>query len=276
MGQAKLKQQSAFPSELIEEWESEDCVNFSIALARLTGWLIHVDWWSTSTKQYEPVSVNDMHPLRVYVGDNGHRIFDVRGNKSIFEFTDKIIRSLAFKIAKGPGGVRTKFYGEDALAKLPLKHPPVESKIQKIMLDIQSNQHFLSSIPIRKPPMIPAHKAAEFTFGRCSAYTEALKEVTGETAVGLLAVRFSPHFELTERGDSGYFHSIIQHANGMGEDSWGKASIDDIAARFGVLEYRISDQEHEFVVQNHLSNSKELYLEALEDARDLIKLYRRP
>ncbi len=48
MGEAKIKQRAAFAPKLIEEWEAENCVNFAVALARLTGWLLHVDWWSTS------------------------------------------------------------------------------------------------------------------------------------------------------------------------------------------------------------------------------------
>ena len=44
MGQSKIKQREGFPPKLIEEWEADDCVNFAVALARLTGWLLHVDW----------------------------------------------------------------------------------------------------------------------------------------------------------------------------------------------------------------------------------------
>lgn len=43
MGQSKIKQREGFPPKLIEEWEADDCVNFAVALARLTGWLLHVD-----------------------------------------------------------------------------------------------------------------------------------------------------------------------------------------------------------------------------------------
>lgn len=39
MGQAKIKQRAAFAPQFVEEWESDDCVNFAVALARLTGWL---------------------------------------------------------------------------------------------------------------------------------------------------------------------------------------------------------------------------------------------
>lgn len=60
MGQAKIKQRTAFRSQLVENWEADDCVNFAVALARLTGWLIHVDWWSTSTEHKEDIPLGKL------------------------------------------------------------------------------------------------------------------------------------------------------------------------------------------------------------------------
>jgi hypothetical protein len=68
MGQAKIRQREGFAPKLIEEWEAEDCVNFAVALARITGWLLHVDWLTPSDEEDIPES--ELKPLRVYVGDN--------------------------------------------------------------------------------------------------------------------------------------------------------------------------------------------------------------
>ena len=64
MGEAKIKQRAAFAPQLIESWEADGCVNFAIALARLTGWLLHVDWWAPSSR--EDIPPDQLKPLRVY------------------------------------------------------------------------------------------------------------------------------------------------------------------------------------------------------------------
>ena len=82
MGQAKIKQRVAFAPHLIAAWEAEGCVNFAFALARLTGWLLHVDWWTPSTDYTVDTPIEQMRPLRVYAADNHDLIFDVRGVKT--------------------------------------------------------------------------------------------------------------------------------------------------------------------------------------------------
>jgi len=86
MGQAKLKPRLAFPPELIVEWEADNCVNFAVALARMTGWLLHVDWWVPSVDPNTNIPIEHWKPLRVYVADHGQRIFDVRGTRSLEDF----------------------------------------------------------------------------------------------------------------------------------------------------------------------------------------------
>jgi hypothetical protein len=48
VGQAKIKRQAAFSDDLIAGWETDQCVHFAVALARMTGWLLQVDWWTPS------------------------------------------------------------------------------------------------------------------------------------------------------------------------------------------------------------------------------------
>lgn len=91
MGQAKLRQRAAFDAKLIEGWEADQCVNFAVALARLTGWLLHVDWWQPSTDPDADLPDEVLRPLRVYVADNRDNIFDVRGVRTIEEFTRRTI-----------------------------------------------------------------------------------------------------------------------------------------------------------------------------------------
>lgn len=274
MGQAKIKQRTAFAPQLIEEWESDDCVNFAIALARLTGWLLHVDWWATSTEHRRDIPPDQLKPLRVYVADNQDRIFDVRGVKSIAEFNERIVVNLARKIGSGYGGVLTRFYEEVKLSSLPLRSQPDEEKIACAMIEIQANSHFLSAIPVRNLPCIPSHHAARFTYGLCAAFAEAMCQLTGLQPAALLAVRFSPLFEETRRGESGYFHSVVLHADGMAEDSWGKASLEEISSRFGVIEFKISGDEHRVVIENLQRSSSDRYEVALKDAIELIQMHR--
>lgn len=107
MGQAKIKQRTDFAPQLIEEWEADDCVNFAVGLARLTGWLLHVDWWSISTERKEDIPLDQLRPLRVYVADNHDQIYDVRGIRSIHEFNEGILFKLIRKSGLGNGGGAT-------------------------------------------------------------------------------------------------------------------------------------------------------------------------
>lgn len=274
MGQAKLKQRVAFAPQLVVEWEADDCVNFAVALARLTGWLLHVDWWSTSTEQRDDIPLDQLKPLRVYVADNRDRIFDVRGIRSIVDFNKRVLMDRIHKIGTGSGGVYTRHYDEAGLASLPLRSSPDEAKIGRAMAEIQSNRYFLAGIPARKPPCIPAYQAARFTYGLCAAFAEAMRELTGLQPVALLAIRFSPLFEGTRRSESGYFHSVVLHPDGMAEDSWGKASLEDIASRFGVIEFKTSSDEHRIVIEKIQRSSIDRYESALRDASDLIRTHR--
>ena len=274
MGQAKTKQRAAFAPQLIEEWEAGDCVNFAVGLARLTGWLLHVDWWSTSTKHKEDMPLDQLKPLRLYVADNYDRIFDVRGGKSIHEFNERILVKLIRKNGFGNGGVYTRFYDEKKLSSLPLRIQPNEAMIARAMEEIRESPHFLAAIPARTQPCIPAYKAAQFTYGRCSAYAEAMHELTGLQPAALLALRFSPQFEGTRRSDTGYFHSVVLHPDGMAEDSWGKASVEEIASRFGVIEFKISVDEHQRVVEKIRLSTPDIYEIAFQDAIEIIQVHR--
>lgn len=276
MGEAKIKQRAAFAPKLIEEWEAENCVNFAVALARLTGWLLHVDWWSTSPEGQD-APLDQLQPLRVYVADNHDLIFDVRGVRSLVDFNQQIIARLARQRGPGPegyGGVATRFYDETALSSLPLKTNPDEEKIAQAMDAIKANPYFLAAIPARTTPYLPAHHAARFTFGLCAAFAEALSELTGLHTTALLAKRFSPLFEGTRRSENGYIHSVVLHPDGLAEDAWGKAPLKDIAARFGAIEFDISHDEHRLVVERLSRNSGDRFEIARKDAQDLIKTYR--
>jgi hypothetical protein len=274
MGEAKRKQRMAFPSHLIAEWEKDDCVNFAIALARISGWLLHVDWMTSSTRHDDEDSEQDMILLRVYVADNADNIFDVRGVKKLFDFVNGTVKPLIrIKEPKSACGVRTRFYSEERLLSLPLRFKPDEEKISAATTAIQENIHFLNAIPVRRKPCIPAANAAKFSFGRCQPFAQALAELKGLRAAGLLAIRFDPMFDGTQRSSSGFFHSIALHADGDGEDSWGKASIQEIANRFGVVEFRVCENEHAQVINNLRANSADRYNEAYEEAKELINTH---
>lgn len=271
MGQARLKQSALFTSDVVTEWESEECVNFAVALARTTKWLLHVDWWVPSLDPSNNIPFEMCKPLRVYVADNQYDVFDVRGIRKLFSFHLRTIRQLAHRY--GRGSVRTCYYSETRLASAPLLNRPDELKIDRAALLIQQNAAYLAAIPKRVLPLIPAYEAADFSYGRCAPYAEALFEMTGLMPVALLAESFAPAFSGTRTGDNGYVHSIVLHADGMGEDSWGKAPIAEIAARFGVTQFRLGRNEHQKAVKNLKQNSPAEYQAAFAEAKALIKQY---
>ncbi|MDR7212209.1 hypothetical protein [Flavobacterium piscis] len=64
-----------FDKGLIVEWENNNGVNFAIALARITGWLLHVDWFG---KTQDDLPEN-MKSLRAYVGTDANLAIDFNG-----------------------------------------------------------------------------------------------------------------------------------------------------------------------------------------------------
>jgi hypothetical protein len=274
MGQAKQRRRTAFAPDLIEQWEGDDCINFAVALARATGWILHVDWWSTSTEHDEDIPIERLSPLRVYVGDNSDRIFDVRGVRSLADFCQHVIVRVIQQRGGGNGCVYTRFYSESALSDLPLRSQPDEGEILRAMNAIQENINFLKDIPVRVQPYIPAHDAANYTFGNCAVFAEALRELTGLEPVAILAMKFSPMFERTKRSEDGYFHSVVLHPDGMAEDVWGKAPLDEIAGRFGVEEFTISSDEYRNVIARHNQSAPDHFAAAINDAKLLIRAHR--
>ena len=274
MGQAKIRRMEGFSPQLINEWEADDCVNFAVALARMTGWLLHVDWWSPATRLNEDIPLDHLTPLRLYVADNSDKIFDVHGIKMFDEFTKRTVLPLALKVARGRGGILTRFYDEAKLNSLPLRSQPDETKIAQAIEAIAAKPNYLASIPKRSQPCIPAYEAARYTFGRCAVFAEAMRELTGLQPVALLAIKFSPKFEGTKRGDDGYFHSVVIHPDGMAEDAWGKASIYEIASRFGVIEFQANAENHRKGVEKIQSESAEFYDYEFNRAMALIRTFR--
>jgi len=261
------KDKTGFASELIKSWEDSDGVNFAIALARTTEWLLHVDWWTTNNGK-EPI--DQMKSLRVYVGDNMNNIFDVSGIQKLEAFNNKTIMPIAMRRGKGKGGILTRYYSEQKLFELPLRVRPEEAKILIAEKAIRHNSTFLEKIPVRLKPHIPSHLAANYTFGRCAVYATALHDLTQLPATAIIANRYSSLFALFKPG---YAHSIVLHSDGTAEDAWGRQSIEKILERYGIMEYSMSESEHIRVNENLQRNSPGNYIFAYEEAINLIKEY---
>lgn len=277
MGAAKYKQKMAFSPTRVKEWEADDCVNFAVALARITGWLIHVDWLSDDPTPDDQRRVEDMAPLRVYVGDDCDKIFDVRGIKSIQDFSMRIIRPLV-KERRKPWvrecGVATRHYSEDELAGLPLTAKPDEAKVRDAIAVIRDVPGYLAAVPERPWPRLPAPSAAHFTWGLCAAYAEALSAATGLEAVALLVRRYRLMYENTQRSADGYVHSMVLHPDGTAEDSWGRVSLQRIADRFGAAEWEVDRAEHQRVVGNLRRNSPDRWQQRYQEAISLVRDFR--
>lgn len=59
-----------------------------------------------------------------------------------------------------------------------------------------------------------------------------------------------------------------------GKDEWGIAPIQDITGRIVAVEFEISSDTHEEIVQNYHRTSSEIYEAELTVARQLIAQYR--
>lgn len=257
-----------FSKDVIRSWDDSDGVNYAVAFARLTGWLLHVDWLRLSDTEEDE---KNMKSLRVYVGDNGNNIYDAQGKTRVSPFVNNVIKPLMKKRGGEKVGLLNRYYTEEKLFELPLRVKPDLHRIGKSMELMKNNQDFVSRLPIRQSPCVPAKEAADFTFGRCVPFAAALKELTGLKSTSIIASRFSNLYGYTPLG---YVHSFVLHPDGKAEDAWGIQTIDEIAARFGIEEYKLSEREHEEALYNLKLNSPEKYETAYLLALDLIKKYR--
>lgn len=259
MGNKVSKLVNGFSDTLVKDWENSDGVNFAIALARITDWLLHVDWWSP----YDDAPLHEMRSLRVYVGIDENIVFDFQGKKRIQAFTEYVIMPIAEKRAyKRHGGILTRYYSEATLKTLPLRIRANEAYIKKAEIEILKNKAFIEKIPQRLNPRVPADRAAQFSFGWCAPFAAALEKVKGLTAVGIVAVKYSAD----QSNTPGYFHSVVLHPDGGVEDSWGKQPLQRVLDRFGVVEYILSRDEHLEKNARLMKNSPEKYADAYKEA----------
>lgn len=256
-----------FAKEQLKSWEDSDGINFAIALARITRWLLHVDWWNPDHSNKD---VNNMKSLRVYVGDDSKNIFDVRGKMSLNPFCNNIILPLARKIGKGKGEVLTRFYSEEEILTLPLRVKPNEERIKNAEIAIRKNSDYLGKIPLRKKPFVPAHLAAKFTFGRCAPFAEAMNDIMNKKAIAIVAIEYNKQFDGSRLGNA---HSINLNIDGSAEDVWGVEEIERIAERFGITKYKLEENEHLRVLKTLKQNSPDKYDEAYKEAANIIKTY---
>jgi len=261
------KNKMQFPEYIIQNWEANDGINFAIALARITGWILHVDWWSpTDDKE----SVENMRPLRIYVGNNFNQIYDFRGKQTIQTFSNNIITSIATKRGINSGGVVTRCYSEIDLSNLPLRIKPSEAKIIEAQEFICKNTYFLNKIPLRVEPKVPANIAAKYTYGNCNPFAAALCDLKGYKPTALIAKEYSKLFGISKLG---YVHSFVLDNENNAIDIWGKDSVENIAKRFELVKYELSTNEYDNANHEFKKKYPEKYHEIYEESVKLIMEY---
>jgi hypothetical protein len=161
MAGKKQKTKGKFPDQLIREWEKSDGVNFAIALARASGWLLQVDWWAQSQND----TVDEMKSLRVYVATDGDAVYDFNGKKLIQAYNQYVVTPIAQKRKYTGAGISSRFYSEEKLWTLPLRGKPSESAILKAADALRKYPFLLEKMPRRINPEVPAHLAANLLMG---------------------------------------------------------------------------------------------------------------
>lgn len=263
----KAKKNTQFPDYILRDWEASDGVNFAIALGRITGWILHVDWWTpTDDKEI----VENMKSLRVYVGNNSNQIYDLKGKQTIATFSNNIIKPIAKKRGANYGGVATRYYSESKLFSLPLRVRPDENRIKTAQELIIANKDFLEKIPKRQSPIVPAHIAADFTYGQCNPFANALSDLKNYKPVALIAKEYNRLFELSKLG---YIHSFTLDNDGNAIDVWGKDTIENIAHRFYLTKYELDEAVHFNVSQKLKTNSPKEYGEIYKKSVAIINEY---
>ncbi|MEJ2880379.1 hypothetical protein [Pedobacter sp. GR22-6] len=263
----KALKSKPFPESLKQHWENNDGVDFAIALARLTGWMLQVDWLTG----HEHAEIKDMIPVRVYVETNRDIVFDFMGKKSVMAYNQHIIRKIAMKRVKGDKQhIATRCYTEEALRELPLRVRASEHGIEKATAAILANRDFLALIPVRQNPYISGHDASQFSHGNCVPYAEALHDLTGLTPLGIEVSKYSQ-----DCGSKlGFCHAVILHADGNVEDSWGTQPLSVILERFYIEEYQINEQIFLDAKQRQRRDYSDRYQAAYDKALYLLKEHR--
>ncbi|WP_429376226.1 hypothetical protein [Mucilaginibacter sp. UYCu711] len=151
MSSSKQKAKDKFPDELMREWENSGGVNFAVALARATGWLLHVDWWTPS----QGAPLEQMKALRVYIGTDGDAIYDHNGKKRIQAYNQYVIQPILHKLKISGGGVATRYYSEEKFWQLPLRIKPSETGIARAEKALSKYPAFLAKMPVRINPRCP-------------------------------------------------------------------------------------------------------------------------
>ncbi|MCR8556914.1 hypothetical protein KXD93_04645 [Mucilaginibacter sp. BJC16-A38] len=262
MGSKKQKEKDKFPDELMREWENSDGVNFAIALARASGWLLQVDWSARS--QDDPVE--QMKSLRVYVATDGEAVYDFNGRKLFQAYNQYVITPIAQKRQYAGAGILSRFYSEEKLWKLPLRVKPSEAGIVRAEEALRNYPAFMNKMPKRINPHVPAHLAAAFTFSRCAVFAAANQAIKGLPATAISVSRYAPF----AMGKIGFCHSVNVHPDGEWEDAWGKQPSENILNRYGIEAYSLSEPVQQEVVAKLSKNSPELYKEYYHLAEELI------
>lgn len=264
MGSKKQKAKDKFPDELIREWENSDGVNFAIALARVSGWLLQVDWWAQSKDD----TVEQMKSLRVYVATDGDAVYDFNGRKLIQAYNHYVITPIAAKRKYTGAGISSRFYSEEKLWKLPLRVKPSEAGIIRAEDALRKYPTFLGKMPKRNNPHVPAHLAADFTYGKCAVFAAANKVITGLPATAISVSRYASY----ATGKIGFCHSVTLHPDGEWEDAWGKQPRENILNRYSIEAYTLSEDIQQAVVAKLSKNSPEQYKEYYRLAEELIRM----
>jgi hypothetical protein len=150
LGESKRKQARSFSEDQIKGWEATDCIDFAVALARRTGWLLHVDWITDRPPSESGEIDYSRHiPVRAYVADDADTVFDARGIKPIRLFNETVIRPYAAgRVPSGyqAAGITTRYYSEERLGALPLRFQPDERRVELCTAAIEAKPAFLEAL----------------------------------------------------------------------------------------------------------------------------------
>lgn len=260
-----MKINTGFSPALIRTWKADDGVNFAIALAELSNWLLHITWLTPR----ENSDLSEMKPLWVHVEDDCNYVYDFEsGRKIIDAFYKYYVSPIAQKRYPkliNTWSFQTKYYSPEEVFNLPLRVKPTKEKVEIAKSHILNNKSFLNRIP-KRINSIPAHIAANYSFGKCILFAKALEMQTGKKAVALI-----------NKENQSYkpsCHSVILHDEKTAEDSWGIQSLEHISDRYGFVNYEISENFVNELVKQAISGNSNEYEKQLNDAISIIQQHR--
>lgn len=218
-------------------------LHHAVAFERITGWPVHGTFVGKE-------------PIRFHNEDGWMSSFDVRGIMSAVQHGNIVTQPLvtgrnwprSAANAEGNLEIGCICLGEEGLTCRGIGIR--EDLVTLAEAVIRANSIYLNLVPVRGQPRFPASALHLYAFGRCVVFAEALAKVRGLAAVTMLPTDLADWAHIRPNQMQ---HAAVLHPDGELEDVWGKAPAAQIAGRYGITRWHLSEEAHREMIEEGIA-----------------------